>query len=202
MKTRIEIEEMCKPLNEKYQNVFYVYQAFVDGDLKYIGKGKGKRWEHCKSGASSCAELNKDFHEGKTIEVIKYQENLPEYEAEGLEMYLINENKGKGLYNKRFTTDLSSKPNLERMKDIKILGSEKDPKVIKHVCGLSSQITKNDFEKLCDHLDMCGLTMYLAEVKGSKPMLVLDKPKHTDYEIRHLGCPNWPNCTIVGSCGR
>lgn len=198
METIADIENMMKPLSEEYQNVFYVYQAFVEGELKYIGKGKGNRLEHCKSGSSSCSELNRDFHEGKLIEVVKYKDKLQEFEAEGLEMYLINENKDKGIYNKKFTTDLSSKPNLERMKDVKIIGSDSDEKVIKHVCGLSSEITKKDFENLRHYLDMCCLTLYLAEVKGSKPILVLDKPKTSDYDVRHLGCPNWPNCSFAG----
>lgn len=200
MVTRVEIEEMMKPLSEKYQNIFYVYQAFVDGELKYIGKGKGKRWEHCTSGSSSCSELNRDFHEGKNIEVVKYKENLQEFEAEVLEIELIKDNKDKGIYNKKLHTDLSSKPNIERMKDVKIIGTGSDDNLIKHVCALSTEITKKDFDTLRHYLDMCSLTLYLAQVKGSKPILVLDKNKTSDHEVRHLGCPNWPNCSFAG-CG-
>lgn len=200
--TKEEIQDMCKPLSPEHQEVYYVYQAFVDGELKYIGKGKGKRMDHCLSGASSCVELNRDFHAGKNIEVIKYKDQLQESEAEGLEMMLINEYKDTGIYNKRFSTDLSSKPNLERMKDVKIIANLDEEKAIAEFCRLSPEITKHSFQQLRDFVGMCGLSIYLAEVKGSKPILVIDKPKHTDYEIRHLGCPNWPNCAIVGSCGR
>lgn len=199
--TSEEIQEMCKPLSPEHQEIYYVYQAFVDGELRYIGKGKGKRMEHCLSGASSCAELNRDFHLGKKIEVVKYQDKMQESDAEYLEMSLINENKENGIYNKRLNTDLSSKPNIERMKDVKILASERDDKLVKHVCNLAPEITKHFFEELRHAAGMCGLTLYLAEVKGSKPILILDKPKHSDSEVRHLGCPNWPNCGIVG-CGR
>lgn len=195
------LEELTKPLSEKHQNIYYVYQAFVDGELKYIGKGKGKRYLHCLSGASSCPELNRDFHSGKKIEVIKYKEGIPESEAEGLEMLLIDQHKDNGIYNKRFTPDYSSKPNLERMKDVKILANCEEDKFIKQVCGLAPEITASAFKDLVRAADLCGLAVYLAEVKGSKPMIILDKPKRTHYEIEHLGCPNWP-CCDVGGCGR
>ena len=198
--TKQEIEEMCSPLRPEYQEVYYVYQAFVDGELKYIGKGKGKRMDHCLSGASSCAELNRDFHAGKNIEVVKYKDKLQEFEAEDLEIMLLNEYKDKGIYNKRFTTDLSSRPNLERMKDVKVISSLDEEKTIAQFCKLAPEITKHSFAELRRFVGMCGLSIYLAEVKGSKPILVIDKPKHTDYEIRHLGCKNWPNCSLVG-CG-
>lgn len=199
--TKQEIEDMCKPVRPEYQEIYYVYQAFVDGELKYIGKGKGKRIDHCLSGASSCVELNRDFHLGKNIEVVKYKEKLQESEADYIEMSLINEYKDKGIYNKRFTTDLSSKPNLERMKDVKVIAALDDEKAIKVFCTLAPEITKHAFEELNSFVSKCGLSIYLAEVKGSKPMLIIDKPKHSDYEIRHLGCPNWPNCNTEG-CGR
>lgn len=200
-KYREEIEERCKPLSELHQRVFYVYEAYVDGELRYIGKGKGARWKHCGSGKSSCSELNKDFHEGKKIEVVIRKDKLLEYEAEGLEIELIRANVDSGIYNKRLNTDLSSKPNLERMKDVKIIAQDKEDKLIKHLCNLSSLITKHDFEKLRSQLDMCGLVLYLTEIKGSAPVLVLDKPKFSDSDVRHLGCKNWPNCGAAGGCG-
>lgn len=200
-KYRNEIEERCKPLSDLHQRVFYVYEAYVDGELRYIGKGKGARWKHCCSGKSSCSELNKDFHEGKNIEVLIHKDKLLEHEAEGLEIDLIRSNIDKGIYNKRLNTDLSSKPNLERIKDAKIIAQGMDDKLIKHVCNLSPVITKHDFEKLRDCLDHCGLVLYLSEIKGSHPVLVIDKPKYSDSDVRHLGCKNWPNCASAGGCG-
>lgn len=199
-KRKKEIEERCKPLSDLHQRVFYVYEAYVDGELRYIGKGKGTRWKHCNSGKSSCSELNRDLHEGRNIEVILNKDKLLEYEAESLEIDLIRSNMDRGIYNKTIDPDLSSKPNLERMKDVKIIAKEFDEKLIKHVCNLSPLITKHDFTNLRDLLSSCGLALYLSEIKGSKPVLVIDKPKCSDSEIRHLGCKNWPNCGTEG-CG-
>ena len=198
MTEKINIDE---PLSMEYQNVYYVYQAFVDGELKYIGKGKGKRLEHCTSGRSSCSELNRDFHAGKEIVVVKYKDKLLESEAHMLEMSLIEENASKGIYNKRMDYDLSSKPNLERMKDVNILAKDLDKKLVKHICKLSPEITKHSFRKFRNLLNDCGLMLYLTEVKGSAPILVIDKIKCSDYEVRHWGCPNYPNCDVDG-CGK
>ena len=197
MSKQINFEQISKPLNKEYQKVYYVYQAFVDGELKYIGKGKGNRLDHCLSGKSSCSELNRDFHAGKNIVVTKYEYGLLESTAQILESQLIQENIDKGIYNKRIDYDLSCKPNLERMKDVRIIAEDVDKKVIKHICKLSPEITEYSFKKFRDMLDRCGLTLYLTEVRGSSPILVIDKPKYSDYDARHLGCPNWPNCNAT-----
>lgn len=198
MSTKINFEEINKPLSDEYQKVYYVYQAFVDGELKYIGKGKGKRLNHCDSGKSSCSELNRDFHAGKEISVVKYREGLLETEAHILESRLIQENIDKGVYNKKLDYDLSCKPNLESMKDVKIIAEDVDKKVIKHLCKLSPEITDYSFKNFRKLLDECGLTLYLTEVRGSTPILVIDKPKFSDNHVRHLGCFNWPNCDVDG----
>lgn len=69
---------------------YYVYECYVDGILRYVGMGKGNRLYHCTSGKSSCSPLNKDFHEGKNIEVIKVAEKLFKADAQQLEWELIN----------------------------------------------------------------------------------------------------------------
>lgn len=41
---------------------YYVYQATgINGELLYIGKGKGDRYKHCNSGISHCYGLN-EYH--------------------------------------------------------------------------------------------------------------------------------------------
>jgi len=70
---------------------YYVYCCSVDGMIRYIGKGKGGRLNHCNSGKSSCYELNKAHFDGKDIEVWKHTENLTKSEADRLEAKLIQE---------------------------------------------------------------------------------------------------------------
>ena len=81
-------------------NNYYIYAAYVDGVIRYIGKGKGSRYKHCNSGKSSCTELNRDFFLGSKIEIIKLKECLSEAEALELETAHIICNKDT-LYNKQ-----------------------------------------------------------------------------------------------------
>ena len=71
------------------ENIYYVYAAFVDKKLKYIGKGKGNRYEHVTSGCSHVYGLNESYFQGKTIEVGIVRDNLTESEALDLEAGLI-----------------------------------------------------------------------------------------------------------------
>lgn len=50
-------------------NKYYAHACYVDDELKYVGMGQVYAYRHCNSGSSSCADLNKDFYEGKKIEV-------------------------------------------------------------------------------------------------------------------------------------
>lgn len=61
--------------------IYYVYIVYVDGKPKYVGKGKGDRYKHAVSGSSSCPELNKDFYQGKYIEVMFAEKYLTEPQA-------------------------------------------------------------------------------------------------------------------------
>ena len=81
------------------ENKYYVYGAYVDGVLKYVGKGTGNRYKHCMSGKSSCVELNRDFFSDKEILVKFIAENLCEKEAFNIEADSI-EKHSSTLYNK------------------------------------------------------------------------------------------------------
>jgi hypothetical protein len=81
---------------------YYVYVVFVDAEVKYVGKGKGDRYKHPISGSSSCVELNRDFFNGRCIEVRFAGENLTEDKALNMErdlLYSLGYNE-VGLYNK------------------------------------------------------------------------------------------------------
>ena len=105
-----ELKKLRAKLAKVEGNVFYVYLVFVDGALRYIGKGKGDRFKHAVSGASSVPELNKDHFTGKYIEVrVAYGNyNLSEQQAIQLESDFIGtahsnyNGSGEGLYNKAF----------------------------------------------------------------------------------------------------
>lgn len=70
-------------------NHYYVYAVFVEKKLKYIGKGKGSRFEHGCSGCSHVFGLNECFFDGKLIEVGIVKDNLTDDAAQQLELGLI-----------------------------------------------------------------------------------------------------------------
>jgi hypothetical protein len=82
---------------------YYVYEALVDGEIKYVGKGKGNRLLHVSSGRSSSKKLNAAVLSGGSVEVRKVAENLLEGEALELERKTIIQyfKSGVDLYNKR-----------------------------------------------------------------------------------------------------
>jgi len=81
----------------------YIYMVFVDDQLKYIGKGKGSRYKHPNSGASSVVELNRDYFEGRNIVVRFAKKGLSDQAAILLERDLIGSSKRYGrLYNKQY----------------------------------------------------------------------------------------------------
>lgn len=82
-------------------NEYYVYVCFVDGDVKYIGMGKGDRYKHCTSGTSSCAELNRDFFTGKELRVEIIHHSLTKNEAAYKEAEVIAQYDFTQLYNKQ-----------------------------------------------------------------------------------------------------
>lgn len=55
-------------LNYKY----YVYIACgLEGEVLYVGQGKGSRWQHCVSGASSNADINRYYFQNGEGDCIK-----------------------------------------------------------------------------------------------------------------------------------
>ena len=82
---------------------YYVYEALVDGEVKYVGKGKGDRLLHVSSGRSSSKKLNAVVLSGGSVEVRKIAENLLEGDALELERKTIMQyfKSGVDLYNKR-----------------------------------------------------------------------------------------------------
>lgn len=87
---------------------YYVYMVFVDGHLRYVGKGKKERYKHAISGTSSCPELNRDFFQEKCIEVRISASKLTEKEALSLEeeyLYSFGYQRDD-LYNKSIPTSL------------------------------------------------------------------------------------------------
>jgi len=66
---------------------FYVYMVVVDNRPVYVGKGCNKRWEHSISGTSSVKELNRDYFNGKHIEVFLLAKRLHEGVALDMESY-------------------------------------------------------------------------------------------------------------------
>lgn len=189
----------AKPLSDKEQKVYYVYACYVDDDIRYIGMGKGTRYKHCMSGKSSCSELNRDFHAGKSLRVEKIESDLTQVEAANLEVDLINEYMDRGLYNKLVYPSAASQPLISKVTGV-IVNQEQDPKeLMKQVVKVSPNITEYDFENLNYWLEKCGLHMCIAKVGGVNT-LVLDKPFVRAFDYLHTGCINYPNCDLLG-CG-
>lgn len=198
----MDIEKVKKQIK-----CYYVYVCYVDNEPKYIGMGKGRRLDHCTSGKSSCPELNKDFFEGKSLRVEKVKEKLTNSQARIEESFLIQDydKQGYSLYNRRRDIDFTQNPNVTRVKDAKILASYDDKSTKHKVEDAFSKIccdTEEDsLYKLNRILQELGVSIYLVKYGDSAPCLVLDKEVVSNYEIKHLACPNWPNCSEYG-CGR
>lgn len=77
---------------------YYVYKAYVDNVLRYVGKGKGNRYKHVLGGRSTNTKLNEAYFSGKSIEVKLYKWGLSEEDALYEENRLISNNY-KSLFN-------------------------------------------------------------------------------------------------------
>lgn len=76
---------------------YYVYIAYgLNGEVLYVGQGKGTRWQHCVSGASSNADINRYYFnngEGDCIKVkilkrFRSKQRALKREAQLIEKYL------------------------------------------------------------------------------------------------------------------
>lgn len=169
-------------------NKYYVYECYVNDELKYVGMGQGLRYRHCYSGSSSCAELNKDFYEGKKIEVKKVHKSLTKIEAEHLEEDLIRVN-FENLYNKVIKyIPPASKPNISMKKDYKILAntwSLGDEKEYFEDFMLSKGLDSEDLSRIQDPLIQIGMCLYIVKDASSSPMIIIDKTKDSEVNKWH-----------------
>lgn len=199
--TEEERIKMQTPVSPEHQNIYYVYVCHVDGVLRYIGMGKGSRFSHCVSGKSSCSQLNKDFHDGKELVVTKVAEKLTRADAQAIETDMIWEEKDNGIYNKQLYPSAASQPIISKIKGIVIDQEASHVDFYKQLAKVSPDIDEYSYENLAHWLHKCGLTIHLASI-GSNKALVLDKRYSDAFSYLHAGCPNFPNCSVVGSCGR
>lgn len=102
-----KIEKLRSELHVKNKVHYYVYVCLVNGKPKYVGMGSGTRLHHCTTGASSCRDLNRDYHQfGKeNMLTVKVRYDLSKDIAEEYESLLINDliSDDHHLYNKKFT---------------------------------------------------------------------------------------------------
>lgn len=69
--------------------MYYVYTAEYDGEIVYVGKGKGDRYKHTYSGISSSRYLNMLYFSGERVAVAIHKDNLTSEDAYALEQELI-----------------------------------------------------------------------------------------------------------------
>lgn len=77
---------------------YYTYIVFVNAKAVYVGKGKNDRYKHAVTGTSSCLELNRDFFQGKYIEVRFLEKYLTEEKALERENFWISHLKSLAQY--------------------------------------------------------------------------------------------------------
>lgn len=163
----------------------YVYACYVDDELKYIGHGVGARFKHCTSGRSSCGELNRDFYAGKKIEVKKLHKGLSKAQAEEIEENLIRES-FDSLYNKVIKYEQPpAVPNVSKKKNFKILAKtfsiDNEEDYFKNFLA-NVGLEGEDLMRIQDVLIQTGLSIYIVQHESSKPMIVIDKTKESDYD--------------------
>lgn len=182
------------------KNVYYVYACKVDGELKYIGKGKGSRYKHCNSGASSVAELNRDFHAGKEVTVEFVKKNLSDNEALALESSLIEEH-FETLYNKTACNMRPVTPNVRKMRSARILGSswsmgDEEEKFNQFLQEKGIDPESEFYQELFCRLAANNKALYAIELPSKTKLLVIDHADEAEYHkwlnfnFSHLAHPN------------
>ena len=169
-------------------SIYYVYECLVEGVQRYVGYGKGDRRSHCKSGKSSCSELNRDFHTGKEMVVRVIRSNLSKDEALSIEAELISQGGGT-LYNKSVSRKhkLKSSPSMSRSDSLKILcssnsiGNEELEFQNTFTTLTGVDIESKSYLKMNDCLTLNGLALYVVESETRTRFIVVDKVN--SYEV-------------------
>lgn len=103
-------------------NEYYVYIAYQDTIPRYIGFGKGRRFEHVNSGVSASYRLNKEHFAGAFFDVHIVKNNLSSKDAQTLEIELIKYHgllrDGGTLYNETLGGIGFRAGHTEKMKEI------------------------------------------------------------------------------------
>lgn len=96
-------------------NNYYVYTWYYKGNPVYVGKGKGSRWKHGKSGSSHVRGLNEIFFKG---DVDKLQ---CKFETKGVSsgVALTIESKLIAMYKTQFNFENNEQGREEKAKAIK-----------------------------------------------------------------------------------
>lgn len=122
---------------------YYVYACSVDGIIRYVGMGHKNRYKHCTSGKSSCAELNRDFFDGKRLATHLLHENLSQEDAAIKEEKLIQAIGKKNLYN------IKQNPKIIKRSDIKQMAIDS---IIEISNSLPQSIHKPQLETLINKI--------------------------------------------------
>lgn len=102
--------------------MYYTYIVVSDSEPRYVGKGSKERWRHAVGGASTCRNLNKDYFDGKHLEVYIHSVHEKSEEALETESFLIDylNKMGYNLYNQKITDKYQKK--FTKVPSIRLLG--------------------------------------------------------------------------------
>lgn len=78
-------------VRDKIQGGHYIYGAFYNDKIVYIGKGVDNRYRHCVSGKSHVYELNRHHFNNEKVRVEIIKSSLTNDEAKELELKLIKD---------------------------------------------------------------------------------------------------------------
>lgn len=178
-------------------NKYYVYVCKVDGEIKYVGMGSGLRYKHCTSGTSSCAELNRDYFEGKELKVEKLYKKLTKEEAERIEEEMISE-LFDTLYNKVVRSPKRNKKTstLSRTK-VKVITDSFVDYDKQDLFMDAMDIDQKAFECITETLYTYGKQLYLVQ-DGSTKSVVIDNVNLRGFsktDTAHVTCFTYPFCT-------